>query len=692
MPLERISEVLKRRGVKRVVHFHTDHFEPWRPFPGRDNDPAASIAAVERFVEMSGRVELTRRQTLFYKGLVNYDLSDSRELHRADPDDRLGFLPETEQDAASNRHVLQALDGAGHELQLHIHHENFNFTTREPEDETQRYLAEDGWRHDAARLELAIRLNLDTMRRACGKPDAVWFFVHGHWALNASDVRECTVVREIEMLMRNGCAGDFTFPAGRDHVDPHAEVPFLVRPVAQPMGYDRREAGAVQAWGAGQTARDRFFIWQTPQRHRLCSLDYYSPFVRKRFEDPAAAALALAETGCVLGDTLYHKTHAHSLHPRYWETDPNPFPPLLHPGAQMELGMLFDGAQRAGANVAFSTAGAVYREVTGAASVPTTPPQGVADPMAGRESIRFIDALGNPAEAAPLHPHITAIPAPIVRTPRAPGGIEPPRPLPVEARVIMPTVDNPTARPDLGGLADRIDAIAAEVALKRSADLGPGASGVTGFYATRAQEGAMLSPAERRLAEHVLATAGVTRAYEIGSGLGVLSALLAASGVETVAIERHGGRHETAGEILNAVAAAYPAAAGKVQPVKGKFPLVSEFDLGLDRSAALLTNLLGGADFEEQSQVIRGLRPFKYAFVDLSKFYERRPDAARQRELIRLFRVAGFNEPRELFDLGDDGRYVLFINPSPLGSSLPEVLFRRARRSLTRSFRQMRRK
>jgi hypothetical protein len=118
--------------------------------------------------------------------------------------------------------------------------------------------------------------------------------------------------------------------------------------------------------------------------------------------------------------------------------------------------------------------------------------------------------------------------------------------------------------------------------------------------------------------------------------------------------------------------------------VKGKFPLVTEFDAGLDRSAAMLTNLLGGADFEEQLHVIVGLRPFKYVFVDLTRFYERRPDAARQRELIRLFRVAGFSEPRDLFDLGDDGKYVLFINPSPLASSLPEVMWRRFKRGLSR--------
>ena len=222
--------------------------------------------------------------------------------------------------------------------------------------------------------------------------------------------------------------------------------------------------------------------------------------------------------------------------------------------------------------------------------------------------------------------------------------------------------------------------------------MGPEQSGVTGFYATRARDGGLLTPPERMLARHVLATPGVKQAYEIGSGLGVLTTLLAAAGKPAVGIERHGGRHETGRAIHHRVAESFPQAAARGRLTKGKFPHVSEFDRGLDRSAALLTNLLGGADFEEQLHVIIGLKPFKYVFVDLTRFYERRPDIARQRELIRLFRVAGFSEPRELFDLGDDGKYVLFTNPSPLASSLPEVIWRRGKRGLSRMMRPWRKK
>lgn len=691
MSRRQVADSLRRRNIRRIVHFHTDHFEPWRPFPAHGNNPALSIESIERFVEKSAQFDVSRRQTLFYKGLINYDLNDSRELHRANPDDRLGFIPLSEIEERNSSHALQLLVSAGHELQLHIHHENFNFTSREPNDATQRYLAEDGWRYDTARLELAIILNLDAMRRACGKPDAVWFFVHGHWALNASDVRECTIVREIEMLMRNGCAGDFTFPAGRAHVDPRANAPFLVRPLAQPMGYDRREAGGVPAYGAGYPVRDRFFVWQTPQRHRLCSLDYYSPVVRKRFEDPLAAALAIAESGCVLGETLYHKTHAHSLHPRYWETESNPSPPLLHPGARAELGMLFDAADETGAAVDFGTAAAVYRDVTGAPSAPAAPPLFSPEPMAGRAAVVFTDDQGRRVEPPPLAPKLTQIAAPSPRVPRGEGQ-NPPRPTIVDAPA-PDTTENTAANltSDMSGLADHVDNIASAAALERQTALGE-ASGVTGFYATRALEGALLSQAERALAEHVLATPGIAVAYEIGAGLGVLTALLAAAGMKTVAVEHHAGRHETSRALHKAVAEALPSAGPKARFVKGKFPLVTEFDTGLNRSAALLTNLLGGADFEEQLHVILGLKPFKYLFVDLTKFYERRPDAARQRELIRLFRVAGFSEPRELFDLGDDGKYVLFINPSPQASSLPEVIWRRAKRGVSRMMRAQRKK
>jgi len=692
-----VADALRRRNVRRVVHLHTDHFEPWRPFPHAENSNEACMVAVERFIERCDKNPVTRRQTLFYKPHINYELDASRELYRADPDDKLGFVPEPESDERNFKRMLGGLVEAGHELQLHIHHENFNFNARPATDATQRYLIEeDGWRYDTARLELSVVLNLANMRRACGKPDATWFFVHGHWALNSSDVKECTIVREIELLMRNGCAGDFTFPAGRDHVDPRAAAPFLVRPVALPMGYDRREAGSTQALGAGFPPRERFFIWQTSQRHRLCSLDYFSPFVRKRFEDPGATAITLAEEGCVLGDTLYHKTHAHSMHPRYWEGEANPMPPLLHPGAQAELGMLFDGAEVMGATIEFSTASEVYRQVTGAPSVPAAPPQVSTEPMFGRQSVTFVDTEGRLAEAPPLHPQITKIPAPAVHIPRLAGSPTPARPIIVEAVVPSRPAASESAltgdETDLTVLANRIDAVACAAALERHASIGPEQSGVTGFYITHAQQGTLLSPAERRLAKHVLATPGIARVYEIGAGLGVLTSLLAAAGVQAVAVERHSGRHETSQAIFKATTAAYPSAAGRARIVKGKFPLATEFDTGLNRCAALLTNLLGGADFEEQLHVIQGLRGFRYLFVDLSKFYERRPDMERQRELIRLFRVAGFREPRDLFDLGDDGRYVRFTNPSPQATNLTEVAWRRTKRKFSRMMKQWRKK
>jgi len=59
-----------------------------------------------------------------------------------------------------------------------------------------------------------------TISREVGRRFDRWAFVHGNWALAASDPTICTVESELAIIMRHGGFGDFSFPAGRPHTFP----------------------------------------------------------------------------------------------------------------------------------------------------------------------------------------------------------------------------------------------------------------------------------------------------------------------------------------------------------------------------------------------------------------------------------------------------------------------------------------
>jgi hypothetical protein len=203
---------------------------------------------------------------------------------------------------------------------------------------------------------------------------------------------------------------------------------------------------------------------------------------------------------------------------------------------------------------------------------------------------------------------------------------------------------------------------ACALTLARAAELGAEASGVTGFYGPRALQTQLLQTAEVACAAFVQTRlANARTVYELGCGLGLLSSLLAMRGVRTVAVERNGARLATAKAIWATVNA------GDIAPqwTKGAFPKVLRGARDLASSVALVTNLLGSATIEQQEQFIDGLRPFGAVIIDAQRFYDRRTTEAQFAELSSIFEQAGFDRPRLAFDLGPDGRFLLFTNPRP---------------------------
>src|SRR5262249_51535737 len=148
------------------------------------------------------RIDFARRLTLFYKPHLNYALHKGDGLVRADPADLVGFLPRTEHEERLGREAMREVATASaHDVQLHVHHENYAATTAHTDPAAVQWFSSVlGRSLDERRLELAIRLNREIIARETSRTSARWFFVHGHWALNASDNSSCTITNEIELL------------------------------------------------------------------------------------------------------------------------------------------------------------------------------------------------------------------------------------------------------------------------------------------------------------------------------------------------------------------------------------------------------------------------------------------------------------------------------------------------------------
>lgn len=385
-----LKELYVRRQIRRVVYFHCDHWEPWRPTPSTAEINSANRDEVHRFVDTCSRHAFAARQTLFYKCPVNF-IFDHEPYKttgvKCDPRDGIRFTRRSEPQMEIAREALSHVSNQSKmEVQVHLHHENITFNTGHKRREVVDYIGSDvARRYEEERFALWLKLSLQTIEEETDRTLPRWFFVHGLWGLNASDPSVCHLTREIAILMDHGCLGDFTVPSGRPVANPRLEVPYFITPVDAPKGYDRQVGDPELAYGnATARARGKFLIWSSLIKHRGASLDYYAPWLQKRLDDLSGLAHEIVAQSYAVAGTLYIKTHAHSMHPNYYlDTDRAVFP-HLHPPIRDLFGVLFDAAANAGCTVEFLTVSEVYDEFTSADYVP---PDGVALTMPGPEPV-----------------------------------------------------------------------------------------------------------------------------------------------------------------------------------------------------------------------------------------------------------------------------------------------------------------
>jgi hypothetical protein len=283
-----------------------------------------------------------------------------------------------------------------HEVQIHVHHESMTSNSNHTIPRIVDWYRNCGDRFDAARLGMVLEAFRENIRAETDIDLRHWFFVHGLWALQGSDEDACRITDELAVLMRHGCLGDFTFPAGRSWVNPRLEVPYFCKPIDRTRGYDLAEAEPELAYGNAEAASNgKFLIWSSLIKHRRSSIDYYAPWVRQNLEQPAEWASDIVSESYVVDGTLFFKTHAHSMYPYYREAKRRPVYPHAHPGVQTVFSLVFDAASAAGIEIEFLTASEVYD--------------------------RFVTAIWKPAEGFALRPPDIPIP----ERPRPVGALAP---------------------------------------------------------------------------------------------------------------------------------------------------------------------------------------------------------------------------------------------------------------------------
>lgn len=369
-----LREVLARRGADRIVLFHSDHFEPWGR---RGRTPPAEWRArgldrVHRFAERMRALPHARRLGLFY--LPELDIVAARDGVIGVPGDAFGIAPREPGDEAAIRAGFAALPAdCGFDWQVHFHHERLTWNRRSRAHPFAEAFAVHDPALDRQRFDIGLAEALRRIRNDTGRALDRWFFVHGLWALNASDLDVCSITDEIARLKAAGCIGDFTFPAGRQHCDPPFDEPSLVRPVDAPKGYAAPTADPRPPHAGGA---DRFFIWASRDFHPDASLDFEAAPVAANFANPEPWAERLLLNAVQRGSTLYVKTHAHSLATFYFDQRsgrPGGQFPHEHDGVKRLVGMFEAAAAAVGGRLDHLTPSEVHDELVAEAAEAPSP-------------------------------------------------------------------------------------------------------------------------------------------------------------------------------------------------------------------------------------------------------------------------------------------------------------------------------
>ena len=598
MTIDSLADLLKARGCTEVCYFHTDHFEPWS-----SNIDDASARAVERMARMARNSPYARRLSLFYSVFIPYRSSSDGPAGQDDsqvPGDGVVFSARSRRQEDVAREVIRPLVMAdGHEMHLHVHHEYWTRNASHFDHPVSHWVNSSSTaRADHERLDLHFRLAKEAIAREIGAPFERWAFIHGNWALNASDPLICQVTEEMAMIMRHGGFGDFSFPAGRGYCDPKLERPFTCLPLDLHRAYDdpRADPRGIDV-NTAVMRPDRFFIWNSPIKSVHSSLDYFSSTNRALFENPEHVVATWLRKSVCLGGKLYIKTHAHSMKTDYRLFEPDGLIPHCYPDIVAIFDCLGRACDRAGVELRFQTVNEVVR------------------------SLRALDGgFEVPEAAAPPHAQETA---------------------PIAEAALPPVTP---------------DAMAAELeALHRAWMSGEGGRfAPDDLYEAKLSRPAPLEAYEKAISEKIADhyPAASTRIVEIGSGWGGLSILLARLGFEVYAVEGNSARHAASRWHFDEQIRRYPALRDRLLLApEGLFPEVFfATALAKDKiNVGIATNITSTYSSENQQVILKAATAFDEMIVDLARFGQARDSQAERDALFKTLTDAAFRPVEQLY-------------------------------------------
>ena len=297
----------------RVLYIHVDHFEP----TSNSRDYAVVDTVLQTMIKDIRRSSFN--PSLFLK------IPATMTLRGDTPE----FVPAPH--AGMIMAHIKELSDLGCDIHQHIHHERWThseLTGLEWLEPMSRGLTDDEM------LRTFITKSIE-LYKLYNIPTNDWGFVHGRWALNASDVRTCNITNEINILYNNGCVADFTMPAGRALCNPPISGIYAIKPINQARCYD---TGKIIHKGSRLLDNGVPFIMCYPSTNYFyISLDnlilkagttsktYYHSVVaddnEKAPEDPRVIIQEWILCSCVLDRSIIIKTHAHSMRPSFWQDD-----------------------------------------------------------------------------------------------------------------------------------------------------------------------------------------------------------------------------------------------------------------------------------------------------------------------------------------------------------------------------------
>jgi hypothetical protein len=180
-------------------------------------------------------------------------------------------------------------------------------------------------------------------------------------------------------------------------------------------------------------------------------------------------------------------------------------------------------------------------------------------------------------------------------------------------------------------------AISATLA-ERLATMGEDASGLHNYYARKLRHGALLGECDLHALQTLRQRVGqFRRVWEIGSGVGQLTAMLALDGHEIVAIDRDPRRYAAMAAALDVLERHDPAARSRVATRFGSFPDVLDEKDDVRADAVLVLGCTFTAAELEYRAFMDALPRFAFGLIDFPRLFIETQNSGDWRERARDF-------------------------------------------------------